>query len=60
MQTSNSSFVGTASGTFLSILPNLNSDDILNTIVLATLGAIVSFGMTILLKKIARKGKKTK
>jgi len=58
MQTSNSPLVGTASGTFLSVLPNLHSEDILNTIVLAILGAIVSFGITILLKKLVRKEKK--
>jgi len=58
MQTSNSPIVGTASGTFLSVLPNLHSEDILKTIVLAILGAIVSFGITILLKKLVRKEKK--
>lgn len=55
MQTSNSPLIGTASGTFLSVLPNLHSEDILKTIVLAILGAIVSFGITILLKKLVRK-----
>lgn len=58
MQTSNSPLVGTASGTFLSVLPNLHSEDILKTIVLAILGAIVSFAITILLKKLVRKEKK--
>jgi mannitol-specific phosphotransferase system IIBC component len=58
MQTSNSPLLGTASGTLLSVLPNLNSEDVLKTIVLAILGAIVSFCITILLKKLVRNGKK--
>jgi hypothetical protein len=35
--------MGTAGGTFLSVLPNLHSEDVLKTILLAALGAIVSF-----------------
>ena len=58
MQHSNSTLVGTASGTFLSIIPNLNSEDILRTIILATLGAIVSFLISLLLKILIKKYKK--
>ena len=41
---------GTAVGTLLSILPNLFSDDVLKTIILAALGATVSFTVSLLLK----------
>ena len=58
MQTSNSPLVGTASGTFLSVLPNLHSEDFWRTIVLAILGAVVSFSISILLKKLVQKEKK--
>ena len=58
MQTSNSPLLGTASGTLLSVLPNLHSEDILKTIVLAIVGATVSFVITILLKKLIQKEKK--
>jgi hypothetical protein len=50
--------VGTAGGTFLSVIPNLNSEDVVKTIILATLGAIVSFTISILLKFFIRKHKK--
>ncbi|MCK8141442.1 hypothetical protein MW871_06000 [Flavobacterium sp. I-SCBP12n] len=57
MQSSNNSLVGTASGTFLSVLPNLNSDDFIRTILLAIIGAVVSYGISILLKRLFRKEK---
>ena len=58
MQHSNSTAIGTAGGTFLSVLPNLHSEDVLKTIILATLGAIVSFLISLLLKIFIRKRKK--
>lgn len=57
MQESNSPLIGTASGTFLSVLPNLNSDDLLKTILLGVIGAVVSFSISILLKRVFRKEK---
>ena len=42
--------IGTLSGTLLSILPQLNSQDILVTVVLAMVGAISSFLVSVLLK----------
>ena len=42
--------IGTLSGTLFSILPQLNSQDILVTVVLAMVGAITSFLVTVLLK----------
>jgi hypothetical protein len=58
MPDSNSTVIGTAGGTFLSILPNLHSEDILKTIILATIGAIVSFSISLLLKFFIKKHKK--
>jgi uncharacterized membrane protein YgaE (UPF0421/DUF939 family) len=42
--------IGTLSGTLLSILPQLNSQDILVTVVLAMVGAITSFLVSLLMK----------
>ncbi len=41
---------GTVGGTLLSVVINLDSSDILRTIILATVGAIVSFSISVLLK----------
>jgi len=45
---------GTAGGTLLSIFANIHSGDIWKTAVLAAIGAVVSFGITLLLKSIIR------
>jgi hypothetical protein len=58
MTDSNSTVIGTAGGTFLSVLPNLHSEDILKTVILATLGAIVSFIISLSLKFFIKKHKK--
>ena len=58
MQHSNSTAIGTASGTFLSILPNLHSEDVLKTVILASVGAIVSFTISLVLKFFIKKHKK--
>ncbi|PWA09985.1 hypothetical protein DB891_06850 [Flavobacterium laiguense] len=50
--------MGTAGGTFLSVLPNLNSEDILKTVFLAAIGALVSFVLSMVLKFIVKKHKK--
>ena len=42
--------VGTASGTLLSMAPNIFSEDIAKTIILAVVGATVSFMVSLLLK----------
>ena len=42
--------IGTLSGTLLSILPQLTTHDILVTVVLAVVGAVTSFLVTVLLK----------
>ena len=50
METNISLRTGTASGTFLSILPNILSEDIAKTIILAVVGATASFMVSLLLK----------
>ena len=54
----NSTKAGTAGGTLLTIFANINSPDLLKTAVLAGLGAIVSFSVTILLKFLIKRLKK--
>lgn len=49
---------GTAGGTLLSIFANINSEDLIKTAVLAAVGAVVSFAVTLLLKLLARRIKK--
>jgi hypothetical protein len=48
---------GTFGGFALSIIPNLTSSDVFKTIVLAFIGAVVSFGVTLLLKHLTSKKK---
>ena len=48
---------GTIGGLALSVLPNLTSADVLKTIVLAFIGAVVSFGVTMFLKRLTSKKK---
>lgn len=43
---------GTVGGTFLTVVGNIHQDDLLKTVVLAAIGAVVSFGVTVLLKVI--------
>ena len=57
MTASNPTLMGTAGGTFLSVIPNLNSEDILKTVLLAAVGAIVSFGISMVLKFVIKKYK---
>ncbi|MDY0088760.1 MAG: hypothetical protein RBR78_00170 [Flavobacteriaceae bacterium] len=54
----NPTLAGTAGGTFLSIVPNLNSEDLVKTVSLAIVGAVVSFSISVLLKYLFRKHKK--
>jgi hypothetical protein len=58
MQSSNPTLIGTAGGTFLSVVPNLHSEDVLKTVVLASVGAIVSFAISLVLKFFIKKHKK--
>jgi mannitol-specific phosphotransferase system IIBC component len=58
MTANNHTLMGTAGGTFLSVLPNIHSEDIAKTIILASVGAIVSFTISLLLKSLQKKRKK--
>ena len=58
MHTNSHTLIGTVGGTFLSIIPNIQSADILRTVVLAAIGAVVSFTISLLLKSIIKKHKK--
>ena len=49
---------GTAVGTLLTIFVNINSADLVKTGILAAVGAIVSFCVTILLKALIKRLKK--
>ena len=48
---------GTASGAFLSMVPNVFSEDLLRTAILAVVGTVVSFTVTVLLKWLTREKK---
>lgn len=47
--------LGTVSGTVLTVVMNIGSSDIIKTVVLAALGAVVSFFISLLLKWLFRK-----
>jgi len=49
--------ISTASGTLLSISPIIFTQDIVKTIILAIVGATVSFMVSIFLKKITKRKK---
>lgn len=53
-----STLLGTATGTVLTIIVNISSQDVLKTAVLATVGAVVSFCVSYSLKWLVRKLKK--
>lgn len=51
----NSNFIsGTLGGTVLSVLPHLTSADVYRTVVLAIVGAFVSFIVSVILKMLFR------
>jgi len=54
----NSTRAGTAGGTFLSFIANLSKNDILKTMVLTMIGAVVSFVVSIALQCIVSRFKK--
>jgi hypothetical protein len=58
MTSSNHTLTGTVGGTFLSVLPNLHSEDVFKTVVLASIGAIASFIVSMALKILLKKYKK--
>ena len=50
--------LGTVSGTALTVVVNIGSSDIIKTVVLAAIGAVVSFGVSVGLKWLTRRLKK--
>ena len=54
----NTTKTGTAGGTLLSIFANINSGDIVKTAILAAIGAVVSFVVTVSLKLLVKRIKK--
>ncbi|MFN8116227.1 MAG: hypothetical protein U0W65_08940 [Bacteroidia bacterium] len=50
--------LGTVSGTVLTVAVNVGSSDIVKTVILAGLGAVVSFSVSLLLKWLVKKLKK--
>lgn len=58
MDTNSHTVIGTVGGTFLSIIPNIQSADVLKTALLAAIGAVVSFTISLVLKSIIKKHKK--
>jgi hypothetical protein len=46
----NDTIVGTVGGTILSVIPNVETGDIVRTLILATVGAVASFLATQILK----------
>lgn len=54
----NGTKIGTVSGTLLTIIFNLHLHDVLKTIVLAAIGAIVSFAVSLALKELVKMFKK--
>jgi hypothetical protein len=54
----NDTIAGTVGGTVLSAIPNLDTGDVLRTLILATVGAVASFLATQFLKWILKRIKK--
>jgi len=50
--------VGTAGGTLLVVLVNIQSADIIKTAILSATGALVSFIVSFILKKLAKRHRK--
>lgn len=53
-QNNNGTVAGTVGGTLLTIFANVDAGDIVKTAILAAVGAVVSFGVSLLLKKIVQ------
>ncbi|MEO6723639.1 MAG: hypothetical protein ABIN67_24945 [Ferruginibacter sp.] len=54
----NTTKAGTAGGTLLTIFANIHSEDVMKTVLLAAVGATVSFCATIFLKALVKHLKK--
>jgi len=56
MKTNHQLGIGTTGGTLLSTVAQLGLHDVVKTVVLATIGAVVSFTVTLLLQRWRRRG----
>jgi hypothetical protein len=54
----NTTKTGTAGGTLLTIFANISSEDLVKTAILAGVGAIVSFSVTLFLKLLIKRSRK--
>jgi len=50
--------LGTVSGTALTVIANIGSQDVIKTVVLAALGAVVSFAVSVTLKWLVKRLKR--
>lgn len=50
--------LGTVSGTALTVVVNIGSSDIIKTVILAAIGAVVSFGVSVGLKWLTKRLKR--
>lgn len=57
METNNSIKTGTVGGTLLTLFATVHEGDILKTMVLAAIGAVVSFCVSLLLKIVVKRWK---
>ncbi len=46
--------IGTLGGTLLTIIVNMQAGDLIKTAILAFVGAVVSFGVSVVLKRVFR------
>jgi hypothetical protein len=58
MNPNNTTKTGTIGGTLLTVFYNIRCEDIVKTIVLAGIGAVVSFVVSLLLKRLFKPSKK--
>lgn len=49
---------GTIGGTMLSVFPSISSGDLIRTVVLATIGAVVSYLVSVMMKRVFERIKK--
>jgi hypothetical protein len=54
----NGTILATISGTGLTVLANIGSSDIIKTVLLAAIGAVVSFGVSVSLKWLVKRFRK--
>lgn len=54
MESNTGTKAGTVGGTLLTVFYNIRSEDVIKTIVLAGVGAVVSFVVSLLLKRIVK------